>query len=264
MPYITNYPSPTHVHASDLTEMAISPAHYHERVTTPAEKRKDTKPLLVGRVLHAKVLGFGSWAVFDGSRNSNAFKAFKLEHESDDIITPEENEKTDRMAAKIRSTKDAIDLLKGCELESEFEWLNVGRKCAGRVDAFARNRLIDIKTSRCAKPGRFERDARNLGYHAKLSWYRDGLISLDRLDADAQSYLIVVESKAPYEVVVYRAKPAFMLAGEMLYRSWLEKLLVCEHTNEWPGYAQSIVDLDLPDDGQAVDYSGLEDVEDAA
>jgi hypothetical protein len=252
--YVTSFPAPTHMHASDLVEMTKSAAHLRARIETPADEREDKKAYLIGRVLHAKVLGFGSWVVFDGSRNSNAWKAFKEEHKNDNIITPEEHAQTDAMAAAIRANVNAIELLTGCEFEQEFEWENTARKCAGRVDAFARNRIIDIKTTTLAQPERFEWHARKLQYHTKLAWYRDGLVSLGKLDEDASAYLIVVETSKPFAVVVYRLTPRLLDEGRKNYRAWLERLLVCEHTGLWPSYTETIVDLDVAEEAQELDF----------
>jgi hypothetical protein len=45
--------------------------------------------------------------------------------------------------------------------------------------------------------------------------------------------------------------------GRRIYRAWFEKLMVCEATNEWPGYVQSVVDFDVM--GDDVDYSLLDE-----
>ncbi|HYF25325.1 MAG TPA: hypothetical protein VD931_06265, partial [Baekduia sp.] len=36
--------------------------------------------------------------------------------------------------------------------------------------------------------------------------------------------------------------------GERLWRLWFERFQVCEQSGYWPAYAESVVDLDVPDD----------------
>lgn len=45
-----------------------------------------------------------------------------------------------------------------------------------------------------------------------------------------------------------RLTPRALEEGEKLNRSWIERLDGCELADEWPGYTQSILDLDVPDD----------------
>jgi len=40
----------------------------------------------------------------------------------------------------------------------------------------------------------------------------------------------------------------------------MERLLACEAANEWPGYAQSIVDFDVPDELE-LDFGDDEEIE---
>ena len=86
-----------------------------------------------------------------------------------------------------------------------------------------------------------------MGYHAQLAWYMDG-VEAAGLPAPHDGYIVAVESKAPYAVVCYQLTPRAFDMGRRSYRLWLEQLAVCEQSNFWPGYVQSVTPLDVPED----------------
>ena len=59
--------------------------------------------------------------------------------------------------------------------------------------------------------------------------------------------LLAVESTAPYVVTVFRVTERALEQGRRTYRLWFERLMACEEADEWPGYVQSVVPLDVPE-----------------
>jgi hypothetical protein len=45
--------------------------------------------------------------------------------------------------------------------------------------------------------------------------------------------------------VVFKLTEQAVDMGRRLYRLWLEQLAGCIESNQWPGYAQSVVDFDV-------------------
>lgn len=229
-----------------LRKMAMSPAHYLAGLHA---SDKSTEAMKRGSLVHALALGQPT-VVWPGKvRRGKAWDAFQANHTNALIASVREHNDAQPIVAAIRSNADACALLAGAT-EVEVEWRVGERACAGRIDVVANGRIAELKTTRCAHPDVFMRQARHLNYHAQLAWYADGL-------GVSTAHIVAVESIAPYAVSVFKLTERTLEEGRRTYRSWFEKLMVCERTNEWPGYAQSVVDFDVM--GDDVDYSVLDE-----
>jgi hypothetical protein len=139
--------------------------------------------------------------------------------------------------------------------QKELLWTYCGRECSSTPDVFTSARVADLKTSVSANPPKFVRDALRLGYHAQLAFYGEALRTL-KLANPIDHYLVCVESSAPYPVVIYELSPRALDFGMRLCRTWMERLLVCEAEDFWPGYSEATVLLDVPDDDFSFLVSG--------
>src|SRR6185503_16210254 len=116
----------------------------------------------------------------------------------------------------------------------------MGKKCTSRPDArLGTKRLVDLKTTRCAEPRKFERDAMFMGYHAQFSFYSKA-VEAKFGSAPEECYYIAVENKAPYAVTVLQLTPGALLEGEKRWRLWFERLMQCEAANRWPAYSEAV------------------------
>jgi len=239
------------LHFSDLKQMAKSPAHVRHAVETgwtPA------RYLTIGTLAHAILLG-GDYVVFEGQRRGKAWEAFEAEHEGWTIATRKEFDEAEAMAHAVLAHPVAVRLLDG---EKERAWAATmyGRKCAGRIDVSGRA-TVELKTTNDAEPGRFQRQCLRMGYHAQLAWYQDARRALG--EDPGEAFIIGVESKAPFPVTIFRLTPRALLEGQKLNRLWVERLAACEAADEWPGYVQSVVDLDIAEDaGLIIDGEEVE------
>ncbi len=235
------------VRFSHLKKMALSPAHYRASLEEP----KDTGPMAFGRLVHSMVLE-GDFVVYDGERRGNAWKDFAAEHAGKDIYTIKEADRAKRIAEAVRNHPLAGMLLVG-DRELHVQWETMGRACSSRLDVIGtgwlgngRPFLSDLKTTVSSEPGKFSRDAIWRGYHAQAAWYQDAAAFIGRPVEDV--FLTAVETEAPFAVTVLHLTPRLLEQGRKLCRLWLERLLACEAADEWPAYAQSIVDLDAAED----------------
>lgn len=232
---------------SRLKAMATSPAHYLQAVT---EEREDTPAMRFGRAVHTLVLGGPEPVIWDGGiKRGKAWDAFYAEHIRDEILTADEYERAQAVAAAVLANPLAADLLEGSSLEQTVSWTVAGRACRGRLDILnpPRRLVADLKTTTAAGPDLFTRQALRMGYHAQLAWYGDGSRAAGIADP-LHHFVIAVEVKPPYAPTVYEIDPQTVEIGRKLWRLWFERVLVCERSGYWPAYSESPLPLAAPDD----------------
>jgi hypothetical protein len=223
--------------------MARSAAHYRQALVEMPE----TPAMRLGALTHKMLLSGENIAVFDGIRRGKEWNKFRDDHAAEEIYTRTELESVLPMIESVRSNPEASTLLIGGACEQTVYWHQLGRASRGTVDVLGSDYIAELKTTRCAEPERFRRDAIFRAYHAQLAWYWDGVIASGR-GTVTSAYIIAVESATPYPVTVMRLTDRAIDQGRRLCRLWLERLLVCEASNQWPAYCESVIDLDVPDD----------------
>jgi len=239
------------VRFSNLKSMGRSPVHYLHRISTRFEP---SKPMRIGTLVHHAVLGAAyddeenEIVTYDGERRGNAWKDFKAAHEGAEIFTTTEHEGAAPIARALMADEGAMNLLRG-DRERHIAWKIGDRACSSRLDVLGKHKdgaafVCDLKTSTTASPGDFMRQAFRMGYHAQLSFYMDAAHAIG-VDV-GEAYLVVVETVEPYPVTTFRLTKRLLDEGRRTYRAWLERLLVCESSKDWPPYAISCVDFDVP------------------
>lgn len=233
-------PDDGHIHFSNLKQFALSPAHYKASFAT-----ESTRSMQRGSLVHAVLLEKFDGVVWEGKRTTNAWKDFESANRDRWIVTSTEMREALTIADAVRADPVASPLLEGLR---EFDWIWEinGRTCKGTMDVNGGTFINEIKTTRCAHPEWFQREALRRKYHAQVAWYKDGLTIGSPSRADKiESVITAVESAPPYAVTVLRLTDKLLDSGRALYRSWWEELRVCEASNEWPAYTQSVVEFDV-------------------
>lgn len=238
------------VHFTSLKRFASSPAHYLHGITS---RFVPTKPMRIGTLTHHGVLGVthddedNPIAFYDGERRGNAWKDFKAANDEAEIFTSGEVEEAKPIVDAVLADPVARQFCKG-EHERRIAWKFAGRDVSSRLDIIGSTEagpfVADLKTCASSNPRKFMKQAFDMGYHAQLAFYQDAARSIGIEPVDA--YLVAVETKAPYPVTVFRLSQRLLEEGRRTYRAWFERLLVCEATNDWPGYALSCVEFDVP------------------
>lgn len=244
-----------------LKKMGTSPAHYRHAVLRDSD---DSLCLRLGSITHAMLFD-QPYAVFTGKqRRGKDWDAFETEHADKPIANVTEATNCRCIVEALRNDPIASDLLfaPGMVHEERIDWTWRGRKFRSTPDARGNRRIVDLKTTRCADPERFRWDAIKFGYHAQLALYQQA--ALDGLGEQIDElYIVAVESKAPYCVTTMRLTPTTVALGMQACCAWFERLRVCEESNSWPGYAMSVVDLDMDQSegiGRALEEGDLEDL----
>jgi hypothetical protein len=234
---------------SALKKISRSAWHYKNAVESEASH------LDKGSALHAVLLGGKHVTFYDrvtdsgkaAPRNGQHWDAFKAAHPDSLILTRAEVEQVDRMVQSVRSSPEAMRVLDGIK-ETTVYWEIMGRTCRGTPDVDGGHFVTELKSSKDADPRKFMWDSLKFDYHGALAWYMGGLAKQrGRKEMPEEAFIVCAEtSGAP--AVVYRVPERALEAGRRSNRLLLERLLVCEASNEFPGYSQSVVELGFPED----------------
>lgn len=231
---------------SNLKHVSRSALHYWDAVQLD---RDDTMAMRLGRGAHAMVLGEPVVLYPGKTRQGKVWDRFKAQHPDAEILIKSEWAKAEGIARAIQRHRDASQLLyDGAVLEQIIEWEFLGRKCTSRPDSrcLSGRSITDLKTTQCAEPERFKRDAMYRGYHAQLAFYDQAVEHMTGRQAD-ELYVAAVESKRPYAVTVLRLTDEARTEGRKLCRLWFEQVLLYEGANHYPAYVDHVVDMDVPD-----------------
>lgn len=235
---------------SALKRMGQSPLHFL------AHTERQTAWLDKGSGAHSAILGGKRLAVWDKKsdagnqcpRRGKDWDAFNAENRDALILLPDEYDQVMSMADAADRCPEAVRVLKGVR-ETTILWDAQGRPCRGTPDVDGGGFVTELKTTKCADPRKFQWDSLRYCYHGALAWYQDGLaLQKGRKEMPEAAFIVAVESAAPFAVVVYRVPERALEMGRRMNRLWLERLLVCEASGQFPGYSQSVVELGFPED----------------
>lgn len=165
------------------------------------------------------------------------------------IVTTAEYDRARECADAVHAHPFAHELLSG-ETEIPLRWELCGRRCAGQIDAYKSRALTELKTIACAEPTWLTRQVFRMAYHAQLGWYAEG-VEQNARPVD-HMYIVSVETQRPYAITIGRLTERAIEDGQRLVRSWMERLAVCEETDTWPAYCQSVIDIDVAQDVELI------------
>ncbi len=249
---------------SALKVLRESPMKYKHALTA---ERRETASMALGTAAHQAILEPRKFnpAVFTGAtRRGKEWDAFLAAHAGDLIMKQDEVDQVHGMRNSVRSSAAAMRYLADGQAEVTMQWTDAatGRPCRGRIDWLTRIDgqpvIVDLKTTKSAKPFMFGGQAAKLGYHLQLAYYFDGFVAITG-ETPAMK-IIAVENTAPFEPAVYSIPEDVILQGREEYQQLLSRLAECEETNNWPPASETESDLSLPTwayDAEDNDVSGL-------
>jgi hypothetical protein len=248
------YHSHPAVSKSHLDEVARSPRHYWHRFLDPQREASEPTPaMLLGSATHTRILephlyaaeyivapavdrrtkaGKEAWEQFQAAANGKA------------VLTTEQDAQIEAMARAVQDhPAAALVLSQPGVCEASYFWTDeaTGEQCKVRPDwhSECRRLIVDLKTTDDASPAGFQRSIFKWRYHVQSHWYLRGL-------GAEQFVFIAVERLPPHLVGVYVATPEMVAAGGRVADRDLARLAECRAADEWPGYSDEIVPIDLP------------------
>lgn len=228
---------------SNLRWMRQSPAHYLHHLKNPSPP---TAAMRIGAYAHRLALGGPRpFCTYDGIRRGKDWEAFKelAELDSLEIVSTAEAAAAEGCAEALRLHPIAGNMLDEARSEVPVAWTMAGRECRGTVDLIGRDWIAEVKVTD-ANPNRLPWQAQKMGWLGQLAWYAAGVTPMESLSL----YIIAVEPKPPHPVTVMCLTEAAREAGERLWNSLFNQLLVCEASDDWPAYTSAVLPLDVPGD----------------
>lgn len=229
-----------------LKAMSRSPAHCRHEMLFDNDDPSISKRLGAG--VHALILGGPKLALYTGKvRRGKDFDLFAKDNPGALIFLKKDYDRSHRIADAIRSDESASRILfqpdSIYEQSIEWEWLGRSRRCT--PDVRTKTHLAELKSTRNASPDKFRWDVLRFGYLAQLADYTNAIESIQGY-APKLTYIVAVETAPPFVVSTYSVSAANLEIGQRQLRTWMERLLVCEATQSWPGYCASVQELDIP------------------
>ena len=271
-----------------LKAMALSPAHcrYALDLSERDEQGESTPAMQRGTATHAML--FGTVRVMTAPEDAprkpssvqrNAKKpspatidaiawwdAFERESAGAIVMPAAQYDTCARMADAVRAEPRAAEMLHGATVEESILFNRDGLECRTTPDIRGLDFECELKTTKSSQPEQFVWQSKRMLYHAQHAWHLAGMRGNGLLRGPGHAYTIAVEATAPYVVTVFRIDPHALEIGERCTRLWFERVKSCIESGQWPGYAQSVVDLDVPEDLDelALSYEGDDTEADAA
>jgi hypothetical protein len=160
------------------------------------------------------------------------------------VITLKQQFVVDEVYRAITLSRTAKALLDRCQ-QRELSLFHLD-KCAtkGRLDAYSRGIVLDIKTTRDASRAGFERSISQYGYGIQAAHYRRVIEGVGLAFTDF--IFIVVETEPPHGVAIYAMEEEVMdlyaPQVEQAIRDWT----LCQETHSFRSYADEIQKVSVP------------------
>lgn len=211
----------------------------------------------IGHAAHALVLGVGAEILVvaaDDWRSKAAREARDAAYAEGKIpLLAADKAAVDGMAAALRQHPRAGTLLEPGTGRAELslfwrDWVT-GVHRRGRLDWFTahegRPTIVDYKTCASAEPGQVRRAVANFGYHQQHAWYVDAAHAVELAD-EARFLFVFQEKSAPYLVTVVELDGEAVRVGRARNDEALRVFAACEASGVWPGYADDVQVVSLP------------------
>lgn len=270
-----------------------SAAHYLDAVIEehfPSPEREKATSALIQRGLVAHDLAANRpIAVWESRRAGKDWEAFQAAHKEERIASATDMRLGRGMMAAIDADPHARALMFGprCRHEERIFWEHLGVPMSSTpdvvttVDEVSRDgevieaqAIVDLKTTGgSCHPDAFGRACLQR-YAVQLAAYRLARrCELRYLEDDGKPYppihcyIVGVEQQPPHGVTVFRFTERALQFGERQLSLWMERYRQCLAADAWPGYSQTILDLDAEDEAPGLifdDDDATDTEEDAA
>ena len=145
------------------------------------------------------------------------------------------------MQAAVKSHPVASKLLSSGIAEQIFTWVDedTGAQCKCMIDWLTPDYwIVDLKSTKSAKPKKFDRSVSDYRYHVQHPFYVDGFTKATGITPKGFIF-IACEKKAPYCVEIFRLDQDVIDQGREAYKNDLSTYMRCKAAGEWPSYSNN-------------------------
>lgn len=176
------------------------------------------------------------------------YQAFEESNSGKVVLTEEQHQTIINMMESLERSTIATAFISSALKQSVLHWEDPVTKvmCKARPDGLIdqANIIYDLKTTGTyAKDFRYQ--LKKLGYGFQAAHYMMGAAACGITVKDF--VFIVVESFPPYGVQCFRLMDDIVRAATLKARELLALYAECAKANQWPGYADQMLDLTLSD-----------------
>lgn len=247
------------VSSTGLKRVLRSPAHFyaHSSWNPEREPEERSEALDLGAAAHCAALEPDKFAAgfaiseYDDFRTKEA-KLWRegLRAEGVVVLTKDQAARVERMADALRRHDLAVALFRNGLAELTLAAVDepTGLWLLSRPDfvpAAPARGLVDYKTAANGEPGKWSRQAFDLGYdlQAALALYVAELATGEKRPT---FWMVVQETEAPFAVTVMRWEPEQIAYGRGRMRDALDRLARARDANAWPAYSTEPVSVVTP------------------
>lgn len=248
LPEATYHADRTAVSKSWLDWIERSPAHL--KAYLDGLNRYDSEEMDIGRMAHCLILEEDRFlkqfvAAPKVDKRTTAGKEkwaeFEFNNQGKTLVTQDQYKLVFNIRDAVMRHSKAAALLRNGEPEQTIVWKDPesGELCKARADWLRQNAIVDIKTTRDARPSEFAKSIANYRYHVQAAHYEAGF-NLNRF------IFIAVEKDPPFGVAVYFADSEMVKSGTEARARNLGSYAECKASGLWPCYAEQIQTIQLP------------------
>lgn len=145
--------------------------------------------------------------------------------------------------------RSLLDSRTDTELSIVWRDEETGVLCKARMDAacFASSLVWDLKTTQDASPAGFAKSLANFGYDLQAAHYLEAVQQSRETDYGVSDFCFVcVEKEPPHATAVYRVTDRNLSAVRERRLGLLRAYGECVESGNWPGYSDTIQDIEVP------------------
>lgn len=243
------------VSKSALDQLHRSPAHYREWL---AGETTETAALAFGRAFHMALLEPArfakhyvvepTWGDCRKKENKAQRDAWREEHADAEQVSQKCLDTIGGMVASARRHPLAANAIRNGIAESTARWTDeeTGLPCQVRPDYYVESlaMIVDVKSADDGSFDGFRRAVAKYRYHVQDALYREGVRAAGK--PVEHFVFVVVEKSPPHAVSLFQLDAEGQEAGWRAMRRNVDTMAHCVRTSTWPGYPETIQELDLP------------------